>query len=484
MLRSHCLQKIQLSLVLLVCLSATVQTQPAAAENISELLEKAIYTEETVGDLDEAIRVYEKVVAEGKDSLTAAAQAQFRIGTCYAKQGKTEEATAAFQAVIDNYPQATDLVAKAKSRVPDGPELLPVPWGDGDELHFEMKLATGLGVGHQVFRVGKLEKNGRAFWECSAWQTVTINGMAGKSRVLIDYETFAPVESQWKHTLLGESEATYGKGQVVIKMASKDEPITLDFDGSVYDNEQGAEMFRRLPLKEDYKTTVNIIPILTGVNMPLPLRVTKIETIEVPVGKFECFCLYIDGLNQSFWISNDEHRYIVRFEAGGVTADLTEVRQYQPNQSTPLKHERFSATLPPDWYAYTPSNSEKDQKTKTALIDPEASVSGRIIAAPLEVIQGEHGTPREWLESGLEDNPKKMKDFSLSEQGVESITLGGRDAATVVYEFLDKDKPMKARRILLFGDSSAVDVRFSTATDEYDKWQPAFEEILASLKIE
>jgi tetratricopeptide (TPR) repeat protein len=116
-------------LALLVSLLITTLALPANAGTVTGLLEKAIYTEETVGDLEEAIEIYQKVLAESKNSINAAAQAQFRIGTCYAKQGKTDEAAIAFQAVVDDYPQAAEWVAQAKSRLPGNPELLPVPWG-------------------------------------------------------------------------------------------------------------------------------------------------------------------------------------------------------------------------------------------------------------------------------------------------------------------------------------------------------------------
>ena len=59
----------------------------------SALLEKGIYTEETVGDLAEAIQIYQRVVSTGKESTRAAAQAQYRIGACYEKQGKAEKAS-------------------------------------------------------------------------------------------------------------------------------------------------------------------------------------------------------------------------------------------------------------------------------------------------------------------------------------------------------------------------------------------------------
>jgi len=483
MLRTMLTVSRPVGLVLLTCLSIASLSLPATAATAAELLEKAIYTEETVGNLEEAIEIYEKVLTESKKSINASAQAQYRIGTCYAKQGKAEEAAAAFQAVVDNYPGATDWVAKAKSRLPGAPELLPVPWGDGDEMLFEMKLPTGMGIGHQVFRVAKTEKADRKFWECSAWQTVTINGQAGKSHVVADWETFAPIESQWKHTMLGDSKARYGKGQVVIDMVNKDEPVTLDYDDPVYDNEQVAEMFRRLPLKEGYTTKVNIVPILMGTHMTLTLKVTKIETIECPVGSFECFRLLIDELKQTFWISNDEHRYIVRFEAGGVVANLTEVRQYKADESRTLEHERFTMTLPPDWFAYSPSNVEGGKKTRTMLIDPNAEVNSRVIAVPRELIQEERGSAREWLEWGMKDNPKQMEAFSLDQKGVESITIGGQEAAQTYYEFQDGDKSKKARRTIVYGDQWAVDFRFVTTMDHFEKCQTDFEKILHSLKV-
>src|SRR3972149_7126578 len=75
-----------------------------AAESASELLEKGIYTEETVGDLPKAIEIYQKVVAEAKTTEAYAAEAQFRLGQCLLKQKKTDEAEAAFKKLIESYP--------------------------------------------------------------------------------------------------------------------------------------------------------------------------------------------------------------------------------------------------------------------------------------------------------------------------------------------------------------------------------------------
>lgn len=480
-MRSIGSEKRPLGMVLLTLFSIVLISVPTNGAVATELLEKAIYTEETVGDLDKAIAIYEKVLAEGKKSAEAAAEAQYRIGICYEKQGKTEAAAKAFQAVIDDFPSAKAWVAKAKSHQPGKIALLPVPWGKGDEMIYEMKLPTGMGVGHQVFRVAETERDGKKYWECSAWQTVTINGMSGKSHVVADHATFAPIKSQWKHTLLGDSQAKYGDGEVVIDMVGKEKPITLKFDEPIYDNEQAAEAFRRLPLKEGYKTTMDISAILTATKIPLGMEVTKVETIKTPVGEFECFKLELD-IAQTFWISNDEHRYIVRFEAGGVSADLVEVRPYKPNQTTEVEQERFSVTLPPDWYAYTPEQPD-DNSPETTLIDPTASLNARIEAGPLDKVKDDHDSLKSWLEEAINNYKKRTKDFSVSEEGIQSIKVGDREAMSAVFEYSEGGKAKKARRVCLFGETSAVNLRFTSSAEEFDRLQPEIEKLLATLEI-
>ncbi len=89
-----------------------------ADDTAAQLLEKGIYTEETVGDLQAAIDLYQKAVAEAKNDEARAAEAQFRTGQCLLKQKKNDKAVAAFQKVIDSYPDQEEWVTKAKQHVP------------------------------------------------------------------------------------------------------------------------------------------------------------------------------------------------------------------------------------------------------------------------------------------------------------------------------------------------------------------------------
>jgi len=85
-------------------------------ETAKELFEKALYLEETKGDLEKAIEVYSRVVKEFPDERATAAKAQLHIGLCYEKLG-LKEAEKAFQRVIDNYPEQSESVKVAKEKL-------------------------------------------------------------------------------------------------------------------------------------------------------------------------------------------------------------------------------------------------------------------------------------------------------------------------------------------------------------------------------
>lgn len=469
------------ALSLCLC-TATFASPQAFGDDPATLLEKAIYLEETVGNLDEAIEGYEKVVADSKQSINAGAEAQFRIASCFAKQGKTKEANAAFQAVIDDYGKATEWVTKAKSRLAESGKLLPVPWGDGDEMHMEMKLATGLTAGCQVFRVAQVTEDGRDYWECRNATNVTLNRSRGFSRVLADRETFAPIEGVWDHTLLGAAKAKYQDGQATIQLKSKEEPIQLELEPPEYDNEQTAQVFRRLPLEVGYESTVTVIGSLTGQKVPITLSVPKTKTIKVPAGEFECFQLVL-GIGQTFWISNDEHRYIVRFEAGGVTADLVEVR---PVSTEPKKveHEFFEATLPATWYSFGPEESDGD-KTNVDLLTPNVDTYARFEAVPLDEIQKKHKTPKAWLEYGAKKNGEHLKDFKLIEivELEENANLSEGRPAVGRFEYSSTDKKMIGLRWAFFGKQGAVDLRVDLPADQLNDWEAKFDKLAASIKL-
>ncbi len=95
-------------------LALSVLACRGAAQSPAELLEKGIYTQETVGDLDHAVEIYRQIVSASPAARTYVAQAQYRLAQCLLQKGAKLEAAREFKKVIEVYPEEKDLVEKAR----------------------------------------------------------------------------------------------------------------------------------------------------------------------------------------------------------------------------------------------------------------------------------------------------------------------------------------------------------------------------------
>ena len=321
----------RLAPLLLAAACITTPIHRAQAETLGELLEKGIYLEETKGSLEDALEVYLQVVDENRAGEEIAAHAQYRIGVCLFKQGDFEKASEAFEKVVSDYPKQTELVKLATEYLANAVSLLPSPWADGEEMQLVVKTMTGVEIGTMHLSIRSDVIDGEKIWRLNSGLSAGGNGTA--SMVEVDATSFKPIRSRWRNTVLGEANAEYAKGSATVTSTGTDEPVTTNFDNVYYDNEEVLQLIRRLPLGPDYKTTINVFSTLGGsTRIPIEAIVTGQETIEVPAGKFDCHKVLISPLNQTFWFSTNEHRYLVRFDAGGIQALLKGVKTLTPEE--------------------------------------------------------------------------------------------------------------------------------------------------------
>src|SRR5262245_30330824 len=88
-----------------------------AQGNGYDLYQKALVKERAVGDVEEAIHLYQRVVKEFGSNHTLAAKAQYRLGLLYDRIGRSDEAQRAFNAVVSQYSDQTDLVREARAKL-------------------------------------------------------------------------------------------------------------------------------------------------------------------------------------------------------------------------------------------------------------------------------------------------------------------------------------------------------------------------------
>jgi Tol biopolymer transport system component/Skp family chaperone for outer membrane proteins len=153
-----------IGLVLAVSLLAASQAAEKS-QSAEVLLGAALHQEEVEGNLEAAIKIYQKLLADFPGNRPLAAQAHLRIGMCYEKLGR-REAQKAYQTVIQDYGEQKEFVAQAQERLsrltaaggkaeepkgirikqvwkkpytdflgsvsPDGRFLAYIDWGEGD----------------------------------------------------------------------------------------------------------------------------------------------------------------------------------------------------------------------------------------------------------------------------------------------------------------------------------------------------------------
>ena len=81
------------------------------------LLQEGIYAEETEGNLEKAIGLYEQVLAEYKEVERLAARATYQLGMCHLKKGDQEKAADYFDEVVNYYPEQKTAVKKAQAQL-------------------------------------------------------------------------------------------------------------------------------------------------------------------------------------------------------------------------------------------------------------------------------------------------------------------------------------------------------------------------------
>jgi carboxyl-terminal processing protease len=84
----------------------------------AEVLEKAIYAEETKGELAAAAELYRQVVNDAGADRALAAQAQVRLGLCELKLGNKREAISELEQLRTEFPDKTKLLAILEQHMP------------------------------------------------------------------------------------------------------------------------------------------------------------------------------------------------------------------------------------------------------------------------------------------------------------------------------------------------------------------------------
>src|SRR5947209_13138450 len=89
----------------------------AATKDLSTTLQRGLFEEEANHNLGAAIQAYQAVVSQFDEERKLGATAVFRLGECYRKQGKTNDAVAQYERVLRDFSDEATLVALSRENL-------------------------------------------------------------------------------------------------------------------------------------------------------------------------------------------------------------------------------------------------------------------------------------------------------------------------------------------------------------------------------
>jgi hypothetical protein len=451
-------------------------------QTTSELLQKGIYMQETLGDLDGAMAIYKQVAQMAKDSRANAAQAEYRLGLCLQKKGQQAEAAKVFQALITEYPDQTDVVAKAKALGPADAtlKLLPAPWVDGELLELRMKIGNGKAVGSMRYSVQSSKTNPDRW----LFETHTVNPMMHYfTRVEADRDTMKPIASGWfNYPVLGEVQISYQGNEARVQPKGKDVK-TVALDGTVWDNEEAVAVMRRMPLSPGYKTTLAVVSP-AGLVIKLGLSVTGVEDVQTAAGSFHCYRVELDTVNQKFYISTEPSRYLVKLDTGMVVVELQSVGLVGASQTaSTYRNDKlgFSVTPPAGWFVDSYDALTGKEKAMVQLVDPDALASVTLRVEPVKPdVTPTAAAMQEKLQKDLsEDDDKKVRPDSWQTRQV-----GGRPAVSYLADVPGMfGAKMTEYTVQVRGVSTRADFSAKVDSNAFEAFRPRFDAIVDTLTL-
>jgi tetratricopeptide (TPR) repeat protein len=470
-----------------------------SAQDPSVLLEKAIYTEETLGKLDDAIAIYKQIVNGADTNRNIGALALYRLGMCYRKQGRETDATSTFSTLAKLYPEQRDLLAKSLFS-----NMKPAPWVDGEVLRLTQKRIgtayTGGGA-FGTFSVESGQEDGKPVWY--------LRYLFGPTRspqyysvTVADAATLLPIKSRIRSNQTDlESRYTVGKIEVLNLKDSSQSPRQIQLEGTAYEMWQTIPILRRLPLQEGFHATIPLFEEITGSLANFQFSVAARETITVPAGSFDCYKVIMDtGENlpneETFWITADNHAYIARAHVDRINEyELQSVEIVGKNQLASFEIPEFGIGLsaPRQWYLSLSSNLSTFSSSGTAV-----GAGGMIvIAAPdldsilnVTILTTDPGSTPTTKMPGTFTTVTKINGiqprYQVLSETRESVALAGLTGERFIAETQDitSGENIVEYTYSLSSPTKRYTFRFQTGKDSFDKMRPAFESIMASLRVQ
>lgn len=489
--------------VILWLISTLVFSSSVWGENVSTLFEEGIYAEETKGDLDEAITIYQKILDKNEGNRTSIAKVYYRLGTCYLKTGDDAKAVAMFKELLTRFPDQKQIASEAKSQLVklnafdeenqiNMPlEIGPVPWESGEICYYNIKTATGMEIGKLISSVKETTENGKDLWRIDHYAAVPVENTRVFTRTDALKESFIPVSGIMRGSTAGmgiNNKVIYEKDHVSldIDFVNNKDKKEIPINNVVYDNDLIGHLIRMLPIKDNYSTSFSMLLPQSGTIVNVNLRIIGRETLTVPVGTFDCFCVELKlefGTKQKFWYSADDKRYLVKMEAQTIM-ELEKVAQISIADTVEFHDKEFGVSMsaPKGWH-FIKSPIAAQFNMVLQVLPPELKPNASVL-----FLINEHGglITKDSLRSIMEQEANVVKqvfkNYSVNPESWTASVIGGLDALSFSADYDEKDNKMIEYRTYIIDSSRVYAFIIKSAKETFEDNKAEFDSVIQSFQ--
>ena len=425
------------------------------------------------------------------------------------------------------------------------PKLAPAPWTDGEMLWYASRVpetptpaptatptatpASAGGVSSDVTRpvtprvspanlridIVSSERGAlvlRSHWLRPGWTYygpgLDLSLLNSEGRTIhADPDTLAP-STFVASDLSGEQRARYAQGKVEV-VVRDGKATSYDLQDAAFDSSQLPFVLRRLPLGEGYVAAFSLFTARMGVHSARAEVVGR-ERVTVPAGTFECFKVrFLDGRSsaeQIFWVSTDEHRYVVREEhASAATSyasitgphvfELIKIARWGEPTPVRLEDDRWNValTLPKEWVAQPLRPAGKLGLALTAAsLDGEVQCGMQLENFLLLLPQRPAAPPAGWrpekprvlAEREAKRRARAFRSYAVDPDGWSEPQVDGRPAARYRASFTPRQEgPPVVEYVTCLTQPVRAVLSCTAAPAVFDKRKPEMDELAASLRL-
>lgn len=482
---------------MLVATSITLASFASVAAEMSAgaLLERGIYQEETVGDLQAAAGFYQQVLDNAEVAQPYLAEAIFRQANIHYLKGDNQKALMLLQQLVQSYPEQIKFVNNALEMIAEvslsTSSYLSAPWGDFETVEYQLLSPAGAPMGQASMVIRKVDSNGEAMWHHDEYLISPMNQIQEFSRSIIQGDLEKTLSAKRESPQLGAIEYNVDEQGIQYKVSKDGElnQATIDAPKGFYDSKMLPVLLRRLPLAEAYSATIPVFDSAASEILQAKFRVLEANKTVTIAGKtYQAFevdiNLYRAGdkvRSASALVAQDQSRTLLSLgHSYGKIEYVAKHTDFGPRQlSFNYGDKKLSVDSPALWQSFDITSAGPGMKLFVQFTSPQQTANSMLAIKGFPKTMRDSLTPHKVVDGDIAALKSYFKNYTVRKGSRRNIDIDDLPAQEFVADYKFEGKEMVESRVYILGQE---DVYWFILRVEKQKYKQVKSDFIAQYK--